>query len=184
MARPSIAARRYAEAAFEIALRDDALDAWAHGLAEAGEILSSEQVAPMVDNPAIPLVQRTALAEGLLAGRVPGNVLNLARLLVQRGRAETLPAVAVEFQRLLNRRRGVVEAVVTSAAPLTADETAALRAKLAGMTGGDVDLTVRVDEALIGGLTVRVGDQLLDASVRGRLERLRTQLVTGSRSAH
>ena len=103
---------------------------------------------------------------------------------MQRGRAEILPAVAAEYQRLLNRRRGVVEAVVTSAAPLSADETSALRAKLAEMTGGDVDLTVRVDDALIGGLTVRVGDQLLDASVRGRLERLRTQLVTGSRSAH
>ena len=184
MARPSTAARRYAEAAFEIAQRDDALDAWRDGLTAAAEVLSSAEVAPIVDNPAIPLVQRMALAERLLAGRVPANVLNLSRLLVQRGRAEALPAVAVEYQRLLNRRRGVVEAVVTSAAPLTADETAALRARLAGMTGGDVDLRVQVDEALIGGLTVRVGDQLLDASVRGRLERLRTQLVTGSRSAH
>ena len=184
MARPSIAARRYAEAAFQIALRDDALDAWAHGLRQAAELLTGEQVAPLVDNPSIPLVQRTALVQGLLDGRVPQNVLNMARLLVQRGRAEILPAVVTEYQRLLNRRRGVVEAVVTSAAPLSADETSALRAKLAEMTGGDVDLTVRVDDALIGGLTVRVGDQLLDASVRGRLERLRTQLVTGSRSAH
>ncbi len=184
MARPSIAARRYAEAAFQIALRDDALDAWADGLRQAAELLTGELVAPLVDNPSIPLVQRTALAQGLLDGRVPQNVLNMARLLVQRGRAEILPAVAAEYQRLLNRRRGVVEAVVTSAAPLSADETSALRAKLAEMTGGDVDLTVRVDDALIGGLTVRVGDQLLDASVRGRLERLRTQLVTGSRSAH
>lgn len=184
MARPSIAVRRYAEAAFQIALRDNALDAWGDGLRQAAELLTGELVAPLVDNPSIPLVQRTALAQGLLNGRVPQNVLNMARLLVQRGRAEILPAVAAEYQRLLNRRRGVVEAVVTSAAPLSADETSALRAKLAEMTGGDVDLTVRVDDALIGGLTVQVGDQLLDASVRGRLERLRTQLVTGSRSAH
>jgi F-type H+-transporting ATPase subunit delta len=184
MARPSVAARRYAEAAFEIALRDDALDGWRAGLLQAAELLTGEHDAPLVDNPPIPLVQRTALADGLLAGRIPPNVLNLVRLLVQRGRAEILPAVAVEYQRLLNRRRGVVEAVVTSAAPLGPEETSALRAKLAEMTGGDVDLTVLVDEALIGGLTVRVGDQLLDASIRGRLERLRTQLVTGSRSAH
>ena len=136
------------------------------------EILSSAQVAPLVDNPAIPLVQRMALAERLLAGRVPANVLNLSRLLVQRGRAEALPAVAVEYQRLLNRRRGVVEAVVTSAAPLTADETAALRARLAGMTGGDVDLRVQVDEALIGGLTVEMQGTVYDGSVRTQLERL------------
>jgi F-type H+-transporting ATPase subunit delta len=184
MARPSTAARRYAEAAFEIATRDDALDAWADGLDEAAAVLSGEQVAVILDNPAIPLAQRTVLAEKLLAGRVPANVLNLARLLVQRGRAETLPAVAVEYQRLLNRRRGVVEAVVTSASALSPDETTALSAKLAEMTDAAVDLQVRVDAALIGGLTVRVGDQLLDASVRGRLERLRTHLVTGARSAH
>ena len=183
MARPSTAARRYAEAAFEIGLRDDSLDAWASGLATAAQLLSNEQVAGIVDNPAIPVVSRTEVVDRLLARRVPEPVLNLVRLLVRRGRIDLLPVVAAEYQRLLNRRRGVVEAVVTSAAPLTPDETAALRARLAEMTGGDVALDVRVDEGLIGGLTVRVGDQLVDASVRGRLERLRAQLVSGARSA-
>ena len=59
MARPSTAARRYAEAAFEIGLRDDSLDAWASGLATAAQLLSNEQVAGIVDNPAIPVVSRT-----------------------------------------------------------------------------------------------------------------------------
>ncbi len=184
MARPSTAARRYAEASFELATRDDSFDAWREGLEHAAALLSDPRVAAVVDNPAIPLGERLDVVDKLVAERVPGPVRNLARLLVQRGRIETLPAVAAEFKRLLDRRRGIVEAVVTSAAPLTADETVALRDKLAAMTGNQVDLSVRVDEALIGGLTVRIGDQLLDASVRGRLERLRTQLATGSRSAH
>ena len=64
--------------------------------------------------------------------------------------------------------------------PLSQDETAAL-AKVAGMTGRTVDLRVEVDESLIGGITVRVGDTLYDASVRGRLERLRERLVAGAR---
>ena len=75
----------------------------------------------------------------------------------------------------------MVEALATTALPLTGDETSALQRKIAEMTGRTVDLRVDVDESLIGGLTVRVGDTLYDASVRGRLERLRERLVAGAR---
>ena len=73
------------------------------------------------------------------------------------------------------------DAVAHTAMPLTSEETAALREKVARMTGRTVHLTVELDESLIGGLTVRVGDTLYDASVRGRLERLRERLVAGAR---
>lgn len=181
MARPSTASRRYAEAAFELALRDDALDAWRDGLALGARFATDDAVIRIVDNPAIPHVDRLATVDRLLEGRTIPGVRNLARLLAQRGRFETLPAIAVEYARLLNRRRGIVEAVVTSALPLDAGEIAALRARVEAMTGTGVDLNTVVDPALVGGITVRVGDQLLDASVRGRLERLRTQLAGGTR---
>lgn len=181
MARPTIAARRYAEAAFQLADRDGALDAWAEGLALAARFATDERAARVVDNPAIPHAERQAVVARLLEGRVAPGVLNLARLLAQRGRFETLPAIAAEYARLLNRRRGIVEAVVTSAQPLTADETAALRVRVEAMTGSGVELRTEVDPSLIGGLTVRVGDQLLDASLRGRLERLRHQLAGSAR---
>ena len=181
MARPTAAGRRYAEAAFELATRDGALDAWAEGLALAARFAADDGVIHVVDNPSIPHADRQAAVARLLEGRVLPGVLNLARLLARRGRFETLPAIAAEYTRLLNRRRGIVEAVVTSALPLTAEEVAALRARVEAMTGSTVELRARVDPALIGGLTVRVGDQLHDASVRGRLERLRTQLAGGAR---
>jgi ATP synthase F1 delta subunit len=63
--------------------------------------------------------------------------------------------------------------------PLSGDETAAIRARVEAMAGADVELETRVDPALIGGVTVQVRDQLLDASIRGRLERLRDQLHAG-----
>jgi len=181
MARPTTAGRRYAEAAFELAERDDAFDGWAEGLTLAARFAVDDGVVRVVDNPSIPLADRHAAVAGLLEGRVVPGVHNLARLLAQRGRFETLPAIAAEYTRLLNRRRGIVEAVVTSARPLTANETAALQARVEAMTGSGVDLRAEVDDALIGGLTVRVGDQLLDASLRGRLERLRHQLAGSAR---
>jgi F-type H+-transporting ATPase subunit delta len=181
MARPTAAGRRYAEAAFELATRDDALDGWAEGLALAARFAADESLVSIVDNPSIPHDERLATVDRLLDGRVLDGVRNLARLLAQRGRFATLPAIAAEYTRLLNRHRSIVEAVVTSAQALTDGETKALRAKVESMTGTGVDLRSEIDESLIGGLTVRVGDQLLDASVRGRLERLRDQLVQGAR---
>ena len=182
MARTSgTAARRYAEAAFQLATRDDALDAYAEGLALAERQLADERVVAVLRNPARPLRQRLDLVERLLGKQVPEQVLKLVGLLVERGRIDRLPAVVGEYRRMLNQQRGVVEALATTARPLTGDETSALQRKVAKMTGRTVDLRVEVDESLIGGLTVRVGDTLYDASVRGRLERLRERLVAGAR---
>lgn len=181
MARPATAARRYAEAAFELAARDGAYDAWRDGLELAAAVVGDPRVARQVDNPARPFTERAATLDRLLDGRVPPAVLNLVRLLASRGRLDRLGRVALEYKRLLDRQRGVVEALVTSAAPLDAAETVGLRARVEAMAGATVDLRAAVDPTLIGGLTVRVGDTLLDASVRGRLERLRQQLISGAR---
>jgi F-type H+-transporting ATPase subunit delta len=181
MARQSTAARRYAEAAFELAVRDGALDEWRDDLVLAASLVGHERIAAVVGNPARPIAERRAVLGRLLDGRVRPSVANLARLLTERGRTDLLPAVSTQYRRLLNRRRGIVDAVVTSATALNADETAAVRARVEQMSGATVELRSVVDPELIGGLTIRVGDRLLDASVRGRLERLRDQLVAGTR---
>jgi F-type H+-transporting ATPase subunit delta len=177
----STAARRYAEAAFELATRDKALDEYGAGLELAATMTGEEKVLAVLRSPARPLKERIALVDALLATRVPEPVLKLVGLLVERGRIDRIGGVAAEYRRQLNAERGVVEAVATAASPLTKDETAALQKKVGQMTGRTVDLRIEVDEALIGGLTVRIGDTLYDASVRGRLERLRERLLAGAR---
>jgi F-type H+-transporting ATPase subunit delta len=182
MPRPTTAARRYAEAAFDLARREEAIDAWAVDLQLAAAIASEEGVERALDNPAIPLEEREAAVDAVLNGRVRPPILNLVRLLVRRNRGVLLPAVSREFDRLVNRERGVVTAIVTSAAPLSDADVDVVRRRIAAMRSvSTVDVEQRVDEGLIGGLTVRVGDQLIDASVRGRLERLRAELVAGRR---
>src|SRR5262245_42951704 len=181
MARPVTAARRYAEAAFEIALRDGQLDPWRRDLDTAAAILAEGQVARVVENPAMPLPARRELVGKLLATRVGDKPARLVDLLVSRGRSDLLPRVASEYTRLLQRHQGIVPAVVTSAVPLTDTEAGAIRARVEAMAGATVDLRTQVDPAILGGLTIQVGDRLLDDSVRGRLERLRDQLRSGSR---
>jgi F-type H+-transporting ATPase subunit delta len=100
---------------------------------------------------------------------------------VARRRVSLVPAIAGEYGRLLDRHRGVAAAIVTSAAPLSADETAAIQARIEVLAGATISLRTAIDPALIGGVTVRIGDRLIDASVRGRLERLRDRIVAGAR---
>jgi F-type H+-transporting ATPase subunit delta len=182
MARPTTAARRYAEAVFELGERDGSHDTWARDLEAAAAVVADERVARVLRNPSIPGPDRQKLVDELFAKRMSKASLNLVQLLVDRGRPELIPAISVELRRLVNLSRGVVDAVVTSASALTTEEIEAIRQRVEAMAGTEVDLQTRVDESLIGGLTVKVGGRLLDASVRGRLERLRDQLVAGTRT--
>jgi F-type H+-transporting ATPase subunit delta len=181
MTRPSTAARRYAEAAFEIARRDGTLDRWSDDLRLAADVLARPDVARVLDNPATPLASRQEIVARLFEGRVSPKAYNLTVLLAQRGRLSIAPAVAAEYKRLVDRERRVVPATVTSAVPLEPAELAAIDARVREMTGARTELTAVLDPALIGGLTVRIGDRLIDASVRGRLERLRDRIVAGAR---
>jgi len=180
MARRESAARRYAEAAFEVAVRDDAVEAWRRDLEMAAAIVAEPRVGHALANPSVPLATRVATAEQTFGRAVGRGVLNLIGLMLRRGRIEELPRVAAEFGRLDDQRRDVTRADVTSTLPLTPDEVGALTQRLEQSTGGRVELEQHVDGSLLGGLVVRLGDRLIDGSVRSRLERLRNQLVSGA----
>jgi F-type H+-transporting ATPase subunit delta len=178
MAKRDSAPRRYAEAAFQLATRDDSIETWRRELEQAAA-LTEGQLMDVLANPALALDQRLKAADGVYA-TLGQPVRNLLSLLIRRRRIEQLPRVVAEFSRLDDRRQGVTHATATSAAPLTDLETKALTARLEQMTGGRIDLAVDIDPDLLGGLVVRVGDRLIDGSVRGRLERLRNQLASGA----
>lgn len=171
------AGRRYAEAAFELAERDRAVDAWARDLALAAGLSRDERVSRVADNPALPFAQRRAAIEQLLGSSVSRGALNLALLLAGRGRFAILPSVSAEYDALVRRSRGVVAATVTTPTALPDAELEQIRARVEELAGANVELQTAIDPGLIGGLTIRIGDRFIDASVRGRLERLRGRLV-------
>jgi F-type H+-transporting ATPase subunit delta len=180
MARRDTAARRFAEAAFEVGTRDGTLQTWRTELDASAARLGGDEAMDVLSNPAIPVDQRHNAVTGLLEGIASQPVQNLIQLLLKRGRIEQLPRVAAEFRRLDDRRQGITHATATSATALTPDEIRELTARLEQSTGGRIALDVQVDPSLLGGLVVRVGDRLIDGSVRGRLERLRNQLISGA----
>ena len=179
MARRDSAPRRYAEAAFEIGLRDGTVEAWRAELEGAASTLQSAELSEALANPAIPVQQRADIVGGVFAD-LGEPVRNLILLLLKRGRIRQLPRVAAEFRRLDDKRNNIVHATATSAAPLDDAELRAITARLEQMSGSQVALETAVDPDLIGGIVVRIGDSLIDGSVRGRLERLRNQLASGA----
>ena len=174
------AGRRYAEAAFQLAERDGTLDAWGRDLTVAAGLARDERVARAVDSPAVPFGLRRQTVEQLLGKVVSPQARNLALLLAERGRFAILPEVSAEYDALVRKSRGIVAATVTTPAPLSEKELARVRARVEQIAGSKVELTTSTDPKLLGGLTIRIGDRLIDASVLGRLERLRGRLVQGT----
>jgi F-type H+-transporting ATPase subunit delta len=176
MALARSTARRYAEAAFEIAQRDSSMEAWLAALSVAEERLMADEVMGLLSNPSIPAASRAQVLGRILGGDVIGPPLHMLTLMIRRGRFELLPGVVREFIRLYQSLEGIVPATVTSAVPLDGTEVEALAERLAALTGKRIELREGVDPQLLGGIQVRVGDRLIDGSVRGRLERMRAEL--------
>ena len=181
--RRTSTARRYAEASFEIAERDGTVEQWMEQLSIVARIAADPSTVRRLENPQVPFEVRLNALHAALGEDMLPQMGNLLALVLRRRRVESVSRIAREFRRLYNQRAGIVEASATSAAELDADELAALRGRLEQMTGGRVDLETHVDPALLGGIQVRLGDQLIDGSVRGRLERLRNRLAAGTLTA-
>lgn len=174
-----IAAKRYAEAAYLIAQQDGTPDAWSAGLSNLSALFGDEEAQQIFESTRVSAADKLALVEKALAGVDP-LVMNLARLLLRRGKTALAPQIAEAFQELVDEANGISHATVTSAVPLTDQDLKAVERRLREITGGPVTVETRVDESILGGLVVRIGDRLIDGSTMSRLRALKRQL-TGAR---
>ncbi len=176
MARRDTAARRYAEAAFEIGRADRTLDTWERDLERLSAVLADEEVRSLAEHPAVAFADNEKVLRRI-AGDVSDEAMNLVLLMVRRGRPAAIDPMVERFRELVRRERGIALAEVRTALPLDGAQREALTERLHELTDRTIEINEVVDESLIGGITVRIGDQLYDASVRTRLERLRTRLT-------
>lgn len=171
------AARRYAQAAFELAGSSGTdLEAWAAGLDAIAEFTSEVDIKRVLEATRVPQTTKMQLI-GAGLGDQPRLVQNMARLLVRKGRSFLAPDIARSFGELLDAQKGIEHATASTAVALTAAETEALRQTLRARTGKDVILETKVDPSLLGGVVIQIGDKLIDASTRARLRALRESLV-------
>lgn len=171
------AAKRYAQAVFGLAKESGSFEAWEADLARLSALLSDERAAGFLESPRVPEADKLKLLDATLAsGRQESR--NLARLLLQRDRLGIVPEMADLVQALILNDRGIAVAEVTTAEPLDAQGQEIVKARLKQMIGKDIELRMKTDPAIIGGIVARIGDQLIDGSVINQLRRLRTRLAT------
>lgn len=168
------AARRYAQAAFGIARDTGTIASWRSELNDVATVLTESGLAPILSDARVPIEQRLSMVERTLD--VSPLVLNLAKLLVARGRAAEARAVADAFGRLADDHEGIAHAEVTTAVELAPAQLDAIAQQIGQSLGKQVRVTGTVDPGIVGGVVVRVGDKLVDGSVRTRLKRLRREL--------
>jgi F-type H+-transporting ATPase subunit delta len=176
----SAAARRYARAVFELAQEQGAVEAWQRRLGAVWAIVDVPELRAVLDNRAIAGADRAALLREAAAGTLDEDAVHLAELLLENGRLAQVQDVFEEFQRMVDQAEGRVRATAITAVELSDTERRGLERELAERFGGKVRLETEVDPDILGGLVVRVGDRLVDASVRTRLQQLRRRLATAS----
>jgi F-type H+-transporting ATPase subunit delta len=169
-------ARRYAQAYFRLARQGKDIPGWRKGLEDVTALLSHPDVQAILGDPRITQAERVRVVAELLRD-VPPQARNLARLLVERGRSAVLGEVLQQYDALADRESGVLRAEVTTAVPVSRQLEERIRSELAGKLGGEVQTTVRQDPAILGGLVIRIGDRVIDGSVRTRLEQLQAALA-------
>lgn len=171
--------RRYAEAAFGLAVEEKTVDEWLKDLRLIAEYFSDHRLVFLLGEPNIQFTRKELVVKDLLSGKVQPEALNLALLLVERGLVELAPRVRDEFERKYNEYHNQTPARLTTAMPIDDETRSRVQAELQRLTGKRVLLDEQVDPSILGGAIARVGDTLIDGSVRRRLQLLRQQMARG-----
>lgn len=180
MPSSGIMGKHYAQVVFQIARDNQTIDKWQDDLAALAKLATEKQLVRMLKNPRFPADAKRKVLEEALQG-VSMQAVNLATLLVTQGRFDsTAPLLVKEYGRQVDASRNIVEVEVTTAIPVDEAQGKDISARLAKATGKTIKMRTKVDPAMLGGMVVRLGDQMIDGSVRTNLEGLRRSLAEGA----
>lgn len=172
-------ARRYAGAMFELARKQNTIDRTLDEVKQIAELFRQRKLAYLLREPKIPVQRKETALRQALASKVLPTSLNLALLIVQRELVDVMPNIATEFEKLVLDYRNQAIAEVTTAAQLDDAQKAIVKKALEHKTGKSIIMQTRVDPSILGGVVARVGDEIIDGSVRNRLHILQQQLLAG-----
>ena len=172
-------ARRYAGAIFDIARKQNTIDRTLEDVERIADLFSKRKLVYLLNEPKIPMKRKEAAIRQALASKVLPTSLNLALLVVQRELVEAMPNIARELKQMVLDYKNEAVAEVTTAAPMDEQQLNEIKQALERRTGKHIIMQTRVQPDILGGVVARVGDQVIDASIRHRLAALQQQLLRG-----
>jgi F-type H+-transporting ATPase subunit delta len=170
MSELSTLARPYAEAVFRLAQGENDLAGWSSRIATLAAIVSDDQVARLIADPAVSAERVASLIIEVAGTDLGERGVNFVKVLAENNRLSLLPEVVSQFETLRANAEGTLEATITSALELTQAQVDELVAGLKAKFNRAVNVQVVVDPELIGGAVIAIGDQVIDGSVKGRLQ--------------
>ena len=176
MARKAVS-RRYAQAVFQIALANKELDKWSSDLRQIARLGRDPELLAWLESPRVHFPDKWKLLKEQL--KISPLALNVAGLLIARGKFASIGEIADEYQRLLNSYRGVEEAEVITAVTLDEKDKQRLSERLGAVLGKKISIKAEVDASIVGGVVARVGGKLLDGSTRSKLLALKQKIAGG-----
>lgn len=177
MAELATIARPYAEALFRVAQGGN-LQAWSDLVSEMAQVAAVPELIALAANPRVTDTQVVETFMSVLESPLNDEAKNFINALIENGRLSALPEIGVQFQALKNAQQGSANAEIVSAFAMTDAQVAELLASLQKKFGRKLNPTVTVDQSLIGGVRVVVGDEVLDTSVRAKLQQMQIALVS------
>jgi F-type H+-transporting ATPase subunit delta len=177
MAERTTTARPYAKAIFALARQSNRLVETSTGLLRAAETVLDPRVHDLLGSPHVTAAQLAELVNGIAGDALDENGRNFVTLLAQNRRLGFLPEIAALFEQMKAEVENAVEVEVTSATALSPDQESRYAAALQKKLGRSVRLHTRLDPSLLGGAVLKAGDLVIDGSIKGRIERLATELT-------
>jgi F-type H+-transporting ATPase subunit delta len=172
--------KRYAQAAFELALERNELESWQEGLKKIANLTAHKELMALLETPRLPFEAKKELLRQPL-GEINPLALNLAFLLVHKGSLGLSGDILQQYIALLDAHRGVERAKVIVALPLSERDRETISGHLGKVLERKIVIDDKVDSSIIGGFIARMGDMLIDGSIRQRLESLKNSLVESKR---
>ncbi|WP_085522630.1 F0F1 ATP synthase subunit delta [Tuberibacillus sp. Marseille-P3662] len=170
-------AKRYAEALFEVAKERHLIDEFESQLNVVNETLkSSNDLQKVLSHSQVESNNKKDIIEKVFSQDLSQEVINLLKVLVDRRREKTIHYLINDYVDMANDYRGIEDMVVTTAQPLTEDEKQKLAEDLGQKLDKKLRLNAKVDQNIIGGIIVKIGNTVFDSSLSGKLKRLKTQL--------
>jgi F-type H+-transporting ATPase subunit delta len=176
MAELATIARPYAEAAFALARDGGMLPKWADTLAVLAAVASDAKVAAAVDNPKLSPEQKQSLFTTVMGDKLDVGTTSFVKVLLEADRVKLLPQINEHFQALKRDNDNVARATIVSAFPLTEQQRDELKGALAKRYGRQIETAEQVDASLLGGARIIVGDQVIDRTVVGQLQKMSRQI--------